>query len=99
MQNYFRILEEAYRSVRAIIHPEALVVQLVAFSDVSSQLPAFLEAMERAGYIEAPIRVTDRTRLWRRVPRRKWYNYIRIDSPRSAAEELLLFHRPNPIRR
>jgi hypothetical protein len=92
LDNYFRTLVGAYRSLRAILHPEALVVQLVAFSDAASQLPAFLQAMELAGYREeAPI-VLDRDALWRSVPRRKWY--YRVGAVSGAARELLLFHRP-----
>lgn len=92
-ENYFRTLRDAYDSVRAIIHPEALVVQLVSFSDVSTQLPIFLEAMQLAGYYEDPPINTDRTNLWRSVPHRKWYNYI--GTTRGASQELLLFHRPS----
>jgi len=92
-ENYFRTLRDAYRSVRAIIHPNALVVQLVAFSDVSTQLPAFLEAMEQAGYYEDQPITTDRINLWRNVPHRKWYNYL--GTARGASQELLLFHRPH----
>lgn len=93
LSNYFNTIVAAYRSMRTIIDPDALVVQLVSFSDVTSQLPAFLEAMEHAGYEEdAPIMI-ERNELWRRVPqRRRWYNHI--DVTRGATHELLLFHRP-----
>ncbi|MDP9378617.1 MAG: hypothetical protein M3Q29_00400 [Chloroflexota bacterium] len=91
-EGYFRTLIDSYTSVRSFLHPDALVVQLVAFADVASQLPAFLGAMQSAGYTEASPVVAGREQLWRSVPSRKWYNYL--DSARHPARELLLFHRP-----
>ncbi len=92
LQNYFRDITAVFKSMRAIIHPDALVVQLVAFSDTETQLPAFLEAMKQAGFDED--NPADYTDLWRIVPHRKWYNYL--STARSSGQELLLLHRPRP---
>jgi hypothetical protein len=89
--NYFTGLTAAFRSVRAIVHPEALVVQLVAFADVERQLPRFLAAMEEAGFCEVLPKGLDRAGYWRDVPNRKWYN--RTSAVQTSAQELLLFHR------
>lgn len=94
IDNYFRTLTAAYTSLRAVIDAEALVVQLVAFSDTESQLPAFLRAMEAAGFREDTPLAASRADLWRTVPNRNWY--YRINPARGSARELLLFHRPAP---
>jgi hypothetical protein len=93
VQEYFRNIVAAYSSVREIIHPEALVVQLIAFSNIGDQLPEYLKAMELAGYCQDKSIAKDYTELWRRVPNRKWYN--NTSTANSQGLEVLLFHRPS----
>lgn len=95
LKNYFRTLAAAYRSIHKIVHPDATVAQLVAFSDTESQLPMFLETMRQAGFEEYTPVGQDQTAFWRRVPHRKWYNCL--DPSRGPARELLLFHRPRAL--
>ena len=71
---------------------DAHVVQLVSFSDTSTQLPIYLEAMDRAGFDEAATRELG-SRRERSVPNRKWYNSRRPDN--DASREVLLVHRPS----
>jgi hypothetical protein len=52
LENYFRNIEDSFRSIRKVIARSAIVVQIVAFSDAESQLPLYLAAMERAGFVE-----------------------------------------------
>jgi hypothetical protein len=92
LETYFETIVAAYNSVRLIISPKALVAQLVSFADPAIHLPAFLKAMERAGYEEVRPFNARRTDLWRTVPNRKWYN--RVDAARGTGTEVLLFHRP-----
>ena len=93
LENYFRNLEECYRSVRHVVAEHAVVVQLVAFSDADSQLPRYLGAMERAGFAESDaLVVSDDVRVWRSVPNRKWYCHNGKDQ--DSAKEVVLFHRP-----
>ena len=93
LQNYFHNVEESFRSVRQIVSPSAVVVQMVAFSDTGTQLPRYLEAMNRAGYKEFNLLSHDRpTRIWRQVPNRKWY--CRNREQQDSAREVVLFHRP-----
>lgn len=92
LDNYFRSLVAIFRSVRAVIDPDALVAQLVSFSDAERQLPMFLGAMAEAGYREATPTAVSRAERWRTVPNRNWY--YRVDATRGSARELLLFHRP-----
>ena len=93
IDNYFQSIRSVFRSVRAVIDPDGLVVQLVSFSDAESQLSAFLRAMDEAGFREVTPTTASRDERWRKVPNRKWYN--RIEATRESAHELLLFHRPN----
>jgi hypothetical protein len=95
VENYFRNVKETFASVRRIVARNALVVQLVAFSDARTQLPRYLEAMELAGFQECgPSSGRTDTRLWRDVPNRKWYCLADQD----AAKELVLFHCPSKAR-
>jgi hypothetical protein len=45
---YFQTLVAPFRSLRPVIHPEASIVQLLSFSDTSTQLPTFMQAREQA---------------------------------------------------
>jgi hypothetical protein len=90
-ENYFRMIESAFRSIRAVIDPDGLVVQLVGFASVSEQLPRYLEVIRSAGFKEV-IPSKEQGRLARRVPNRKWY--AKLQSNANASQELLLFHRP-----
>jgi len=92
VQNYFRNLTMAFRSVRRIIHPDGVVVQLVSFPQAETQLPSFLQAMEKAGFSEEVIEAPAHADRWRTVPNRQWY--YRTDATRKPAQELLLVHRP-----
>lgn len=49
-RNYFDMIVGAFQSVRRIMHAEGRVVQIVGFSDVESQFPIYLAAMETAGF-------------------------------------------------
>lgn len=93
VNNYFRSLTAAFRSVRSIIDPDGVVLQLVSFSNAERQLPAFLQAMENSGFQEDAASAADRTEWWRTVPNRNWY--YRVDATRNAAQEVLLVHRPD----
>lgn len=92
---YFQAIKETFESIRYVINPNAMVVQLVSFYDVSKQLPAYLQTMELAGYREVFPFNADRTELWRTVPNRKWYNYV--GAVHGTGKELLLFHKPHLI--
>lgn len=95
-ETYYRMLVGAYRSMRSIMHPRGMVVQVVSFYDPDSQLPEFLQAMETAGFEEAFPISTSRDTLWRTVPNRSWYN--RTTQTRRTRKELLLFHVPRSDR-
>jgi hypothetical protein len=91
-QNYFDMITAAFSSVRRVMDPDGLVVQLIGFSKTATQLPRYLDAMEHAGFEESPINHSSIERLDRRVPNRKWY--AKLQEQADASTELLLFHRP-----
>jgi hypothetical protein len=94
MTKYAAILTAAFSSIRPLLHPDAIVFQLVAFYDPDSQLPGYLAAMEAAGFAEIEVSGAGVQRLGRRVPNRKWYAEIQRET--GSASEILMIHRPNP---
>jgi hypothetical protein len=89
-RDYFSMITSAFASVRSLMDPDGVVVQLVGFSDASSQLPEYLRAMETAGFSEYRGLAEQ---LVRRVPNRKWY--ARLQGSVDASTEILLVHRPS----
>lgn len=93
---YFNRLKDVFASVRSLLSDDAQVFQLVAFADPTWQLPAFLKAMEEAGFVETLVEANHECvvggRVWRQVPGRKWYANKRGDIP--SSKEVLLVHKP-----
>jgi hypothetical protein len=94
LTTYFEGMSVAFRSIARIVQRQALVVQVLAFSDPSWQLPEYLKMMTAAGFEEAAVEgLTDipNGRVWRLVPNRKWYASQR--GVIHASQEVVLFHR------
>ena len=91
LDSYFATLRDSFSAIRHLLAPDALIVQLVAFTKPDWQLPLFLKTMENAGYQEADLSYELGNRLWRKVPGRKWYASQRGDIP--CSREVALFHR------
>ena len=91
LRNYFVYLSGAFNNLRKIIAPDAVVIQLISFSDANVQLPLYLNAMDAAGFQEADLGAIN-SRQTRVVPNRKWYNQRRAFN--DAGREVLLIHRP-----
>lgn len=93
-KTYFEIAQKVFTSIHASIHDDAIVVQLVGFSNPKKYLEKYLDMMSEAGYEEVPI-IKDKLhrikRIWRDVPNRKWYH--RTKSEASSSKEVLLVHR------
>jgi len=89
--NYLHTLTAAFASVKSLLAPDAVVAQLVAFTDTSRFLPRFLAAMDAAGYDELRSTRSGR-RLYRDVPNRRWY--AKLMEGLDSASEVLLLHRP-----
>ena len=90
VSKYFDLISQSFLSIAKVIHCEAIVAQLVGFSDMRIQLPLYLKSMEEAGYKEIFPLSADEKRLWRDVPNRKWYTNGR--DRWDASKEVLLFH-------
>ena len=91
LRNYFIYLSGAFNNLRKIIASDAMVIQLISFSDADVQLPLYLNAMDAAGFQEAKLGAIN-SRQTRVVPNRKWYNQRRACN--DAGREVLLIHRP-----
>lgn len=94
LKNYFQTARDAFSSVAHIAGRDTMVVQMVAFSNPTWQLPLYLETMNETGFREvmfSAIANGDDGRVWRSVPNRKWYANQRGSI--SASKEVVLFHR------
>ncbi len=91
LKTYFEHAHSAFSSLAKIADKRTFLVQLVAFSDPSWQLPAYLAALEKSGFREIPFptKASD-GRLWRQVPNRKFYAG-QLGSI-TASREVLLVH-------
>jgi hypothetical protein len=94
LRTYFDNIRATMSSVAALADKRTVIVQMVAFSEPSWQLPRYLETMEDAGLREVHLSTLQNepdSRLWRTVPSRRWYSDQRGDTP--ASQEVVLFHR------
>lgn len=94
LKSYFEGLREAMRSISAICSKDTTVMQVVAFSDPSWQLPRYLSVIDDAGMKEMflpNLRKQRDGRLWRSVPNRKWH--ANQKGKTSGSQEVVLFHR------
>lgn len=91
---YYAQVLEAFRSIAKISDRRTTVVQMIAFSRPTVQLPRYLDTMEAAGFAEVVYpRISNAKdgRIWRSVPNRKWYASQRGLIP--SSNEVVLVHR------
>jgi hypothetical protein len=77
LASYFENITATMSSVAAVADADTIVVQMLAFSEASWQLPQYLECMEEAGLTElflTTLKGQADGRLWRSVPGRRWYS-------------------------
>jgi hypothetical protein len=94
LKTYFDNIRATMASVAALADPHTVVVQMVAFSDPSWQLPRYLDTMMDAGLQEIflpMLKDEPDGRLWREVPGRRWYSDQRGQTP--GSREVVLIHR------
>lgn len=96
LEKYFKKLTKIYRQLHSILEDDALVFQLVAFSDIEKQTTQFLSSMRNAGFYEVKIEAEEEgpeieNRLWRQVPSRRWY--ASLQGKTSSSREFLIVHR------
>lgn len=95
LTSYFNGIRMSFAGVRQVVDANALVIQMVAFSEPDWQIPKFLESMSQAGFDEVmpkDIGIPVEGRLWRTVPGRRWFALIQGNL--ATSQELVLFHRP-----
>lgn len=94
LATYFANIKSTMSSVAALADELTIVVQMIAFSDPSWQLPRYLQTMDEVGLQEmtlATLRGERDGRLWRSVPNRRWYSDQRGETP--SSQEVVLIHR------
>lgn len=94
LKTYFDNIRTTMSSVAALCDSDTVLVQMVAFSDPSWQLPRYIETMEEAGLYEMKLTTLKDERdgrLWRSVPSRRWYSEQRGNTP--GSQEVVLIHR------
>jgi hypothetical protein len=94
LATYFANIKATMSSVAPLADEDTVVVQMIAFSDLSWQLERYLETMREAGFDEMflPLLQGERDgRLWRSVPGRRWYSDQRGETP--GSQEVVLIHR------
>jgi hypothetical protein len=84
---YFAESFRTLQSIRKVMFDGALIVQLVAFSSPLRQLPRYLRNMRDVGFTEVR---SQRHRIWRTVPSRKWHATLKGDLP--SSREVVLIH-------
>jgi hypothetical protein len=94
LKTYFDNVRVTMSSVAKIADERTVILQMLAFSEPSWQLPRYLETMEEAGLAEAllpTLKGEADGRLWRSVPSRRWYSEQRGRTP--GSQEVVLIHR------
>jgi hypothetical protein len=86
---YFQRALRSMRAIRSLVEPGTFFVQIVGFSNQELQLPRYLKMMDEAGFVESSNDVS--SRIWRKVPNRKWHAEQR--GATSGSKELVLIHR------
>lgn len=97
LRSYFDNLREALRSVAALCSKDTIIIQVMAFSEPSWQLPRYLSVADDVGLREfflPPLRHVADGRLWRTVPNRKWH--ANQKGTTNGSQEVVLFHRLAP---
>lgn len=95
LASYFEGIRQSFEGIRQVLSHDAIVIQLIAFSQPDWQIPAYLHSMNEAGFEQiAPqdLGIPAQSPLWRDVPGRRWFARIHEHLP--SSRELVLFHRP-----
>jgi hypothetical protein len=93
VNNYFRTIQSSFTHIHRLLGKGAIVIQLIAFSNIVEHLPRYLDVMRSAGYDEMNVCAEGEDageRVWRQVPLRKWYASLKGNL--SSSREFLLVH-------
>ncbi len=89
--DYFNASLRTLQGIRSVMRDEAVMVQMVAFSDPKSQLPRYLDNMTSAGFTELRPDSRGFKRIWRGVPGRNWHAELQGNT--NSAREVVLIHK------
>jgi hypothetical protein len=96
LNSYFATSLRTLQSVRKVIRADGTFVQLIAFSNPTTQLPRYLRNMNRAGFREIFLGSWEpqkrASRIWRLVPNRKWH--ATLQGQTASSREVVLIHKP-----
>jgi hypothetical protein len=93
LDSYYDQALAAFSSIAQISSSNTVIVQMIAFSEPSWQLPRYLRTMDLAGLRElrfSQLANSKDGRVWRSVPNRKWYASQR--GSLGSSNEVVLFH-------
>jgi hypothetical protein len=88
--SYFEQSLKTLQAIRTVMSDGAVMVQMIAFSNPSTQLKRYLRNMAKAGFREVRTAEDRPARTWRSVPGRSWHANYRGDT--SSAREVALLH-------
>lgn len=94
LRTYFDNLRASLSSVASLCSRETIIVQIMAFSEPTWQLPRYLSVADDADLREfflPNLKGSGDGRLWRFVPNRKWYADQKGKT--NGSQEVVLFHR------
>lgn len=93
LEKYFENTLKTFSSLAKISSKETRIVQVIAFSDPTWQLPMYLDVLSDCGLqeVEFPELATREGRLWRNVPNRKWFAQQKGKIP--SSQEVVLIHK------
>lgn len=93
-EEYFQNLRTAFSSLRRLVTPETVLVQLIAFPDEESVRRRYLLTMTEAGFRPIDIGESGSPGITARtVPNRRWYAYIH--DKQFSSREVLMIHGPS----
>lgn len=88
---YFGALRETLLAIRSLMRKDAILIQMVSFSDRQRHLRRYLSALNASEFEELPASTNRRARIWRDVPNRKWHATFKGRT--NASREVVLVHR------
>lgn len=94
LSTYFNNVLRSFQSIAKICDKRTKIVQVIAFSDPSWQLPLYLDVLSSTGLSEMThpkLSNAKDGRLWRQVPNRKWFASKRGNT--GGSKEVVLIHK------
>jgi len=87
VEKFFETSLRTLCAIRNVMKEKALFVQMIAFNSPELHLPKYLKTMNAAGFFEVS---SNSTRIWRKVPGRRWHAAMKGDT--SSSKEVVLIH-------